>query len=721
MKANAKKRQSQGTGRAASMMPPITAVSSKPPYQNGGFLQSIQKMLCLSAALLAAGWLAAEPACNGGAEIGKSGKRYSIFILGGQSNMAGRGTLRADNRVSTERVLKFTRDMKWEEATEPLHFDKKAAGAGLAASFARIIADRDPETVVAIVPCAFGGSPIRDWQPGRVHYTNLVARARAAMKDGEIKGFLWHQGCNDAFSLKHIDGYLPLFTNAITSIRRELGIEDKPFLAGELGPYLVAWKDERRPNIYWREINKKIAEGVKLMPNAALVSANRLFDVKKDRIHFETPSLRRFGERYATAYLDLILGKLDVKVESDRADFVYGVGEEAAFTVTVTNPGRDNPHVGKVKAWVDNFGKTKIEPERTFDFGPSGTFTIRAKMNEPGFMRLCVLTDDGRTKMRGVAVAPRKIAPGRPAPADLEKFWSDAVAAYDAAVPEDVKMEPLPALDTPTREAFKVSLAAPFGRRMWGTLAIPRDRSRRHPLHLNVPGAGPARWSVGGKDDEAYLMMNVHYYEPVAGGAYPENQPLQTVEDREWEKLYGVDRYCKAGISKDRESYFYYSAILGIRRAFIWATKQDWADPSDVTYAGTSQGGGFGLFMTALVPGVRKSVIYVPAITGHYASELGGAQDGWPLLIEGQKDDAAREAARKWAGYFDGASFATMVKTPVRFVVGFADTTCAPHAVYSAYNMCPAADKAIWHGLDMSHSVYGDLYRRGDEWRRKKE
>ena len=84
-------------------------------------------------------------------------------------------------------------------------------------------------------------------------------------------------------------------------------------------------------------------------------------------------------------------------------------------------------------------------------------------------------------------------------------------------------------------------------------------------------------------------------------------------------------------------------------------------------------------------------------------------------------DDAAREAARKWAGYFDGASFATLVKTPVRFVVGFADTTCAPHAVYSAYNVCPAADKAIWHGLDMSHSVYGDLYRRGDEWRRKKE
>ena len=677
-------------------------------------MMNARKMVGLSAALFAAASMFFTLPC-GGAE-----KKYDIFILGGQSNMAGRGTLTRDNRISTERVLKFSKDGTWVEATEPIHFDKRSAGAGLAASFARILADRAPDKVIALVPCAFGGSPIKDWQPGRVHYTNLITRAKAAMEYGEIKGFLWHQGCNDAFSMEDVNAYVPLFTNAITSIRRELGIEGRPFLAGELGPYLVDWKDSRRPNIYWREINEKIAEGVRLMPNAALVNANKLFDVKKDRIHFETPSLRRFGERYATAYLDLVLGKLDVKVESDKPDLVYGVGEVATFTVTVSNPGRDKPHVGKVKAWVDNFGATKLVPEQTFDFGESGTFSLKAKMDEPGFMRLNVLTSDGRTKLRGVAVAPEQIRPGRAAPADLESFWKSAIASYDAAVPEDVKVEPLPALDTPARQAYKVSLTVPGGRKMWGTLAIPRDRSRRYPLHLNVPGAGPSRWSVGGNDDEAYLMMNVHYYEPISGGAYPENQPLQAREDRELAKLYGVDRYCKAGISKDRESYYYYAAILGVRRAFMWAAKQDWADPADVTYAGTSQGGGFGLFMTALVPSIRRSVIFVPAITGHYASERNGAQDGWPQLVEGQKDDAAREVARKWAVYFDGASFATMIKTPVRFVVGFADTVCAPHAVYSAYNVCPSGDKEIWHGLDMSHSVYGDLYRKGDAWRRAK-
>ena len=119
-------------------------------------------------------------------------KKYDIFILGGQSNMAGRGTLTDDNRISAERVLKFTKDGKWVAAAEPIHFDKPVAGAGLAASFARTLADRDHDAVIALVPCAFGGSTIRDWQPGRVHYTNLVARVRAAMKDGEVKGFLWY-------------------------------------------------------------------------------------------------------------------------------------------------------------------------------------------------------------------------------------------------------------------------------------------------------------------------------------------------------------------------------------------------------------------------------------------------------------------------------------------------------------------------------------------------
>ena len=234
-------------------------------------------------------------------------RNMHLFLLGGQSNMSGRGTLSEANRVDHERVFVMTPSGGWRPAVEPFHWEKpKANGAGLAASFARAYADAHPGVTVGLVPIAYGGSPIRSWQPGQVHYTNAVAYARLAMRQGEFKGFLWHQGESDSFTKERVKGYVPLFTNAIVRLRQELGIEDVPFLAGELGPYLKDWQDKKRPNIYWQEMNAEIARGVKLLPRAALVPSAGLLDVKSDRIHFETPSLRQFGLRYYSAYTGLL-------------------------------------------------------------------------------------------------------------------------------------------------------------------------------------------------------------------------------------------------------------------------------------------------------------------------------------------------------------------------------------------------------------------------------
>lgn len=232
-------------------------------------------------------------------------EKFHLFILGGQSNMSGRGTLTADNRVSHENILVMSQDGSWREAVEPFHWDKRAGKAGLAATFARAYADANPGITVGLIPIAYGGSPIRAWQPGARHYTNAVHYTRLAMKDGVIKGFLWHQGESDSFKMERVHEYLPKFTNSITQLRREFGIEKVPFLAGELGPYLKDWYEERRPNIYWQEMNKEIAKGVKLLPNAAVVSSEGLYEVKKDKIHFDTPALRKFGLRYWDVYRGL--------------------------------------------------------------------------------------------------------------------------------------------------------------------------------------------------------------------------------------------------------------------------------------------------------------------------------------------------------------------------------------------------------------------------------
>ena len=252
-------------------------------------------------------WLGAALACFCAAEwtqcaaaaVPADRSKFHLFVLAGQSNMSGRGVLTAANRVPHDGVMVIGMDGAWRDAVEPFHWDNpRYCGAGLAASFARAYADAHPGVTVGLVPVAYGGSPIARWQPGAVHYTNAVHYSKLAMKDGVLKGILWHQGESDAFTTNTLAVYLPKFTNAITRLRRELGAEGVPFLAGELGPYLKDWYEERRPNMYWREMNAEIAKGVRLMPNAALVPSEGLYDVMGDKIHFATPALRRFGLRY---------------------------------------------------------------------------------------------------------------------------------------------------------------------------------------------------------------------------------------------------------------------------------------------------------------------------------------------------------------------------------------------------------------------------------------
>ena len=120
-----------------------------------------------------------------------------IYLLLGQSNMAGRGDLTQYNRLSTDRVEKLDKADRWVAATEPIHYDKPSAGAGLGMSFARLVADATGAEI-GLVPCAVGGSALNEWLPGAHLYVEAMRRAKIAQKEGEIKAILWHQGESDA-------------------------------------------------------------------------------------------------------------------------------------------------------------------------------------------------------------------------------------------------------------------------------------------------------------------------------------------------------------------------------------------------------------------------------------------------------------------------------------------------------------------------------------------
>src|ERR1700733_9583755 len=57
-------------------------------------------------------------------------ENFHLFLLVGQSNMAGRGDIEAEDKQIHPRVLMFSKDDTWRPAVDPLHFDIPTAGVG---------------------------------------------------------------------------------------------------------------------------------------------------------------------------------------------------------------------------------------------------------------------------------------------------------------------------------------------------------------------------------------------------------------------------------------------------------------------------------------------------------------------------------------------------------------------------------------------------------------
>ncbi len=220
-----------------------------------------------------------------------------IFLLIGQSNMAGRGTVEAQDKVPHPRVFMLTKELAWVPAVDPLHFDKpERIGTGLGKTFGMVVADNAPEAVIGLVPAAFGGSALDEWKPGQPHYVNAVARARAALKHGRLAGILWHQGESDR-KPEQVATYVARFAAMIAQLRADLDSQDVPVIVGEIGHFC--------PNE--GPINAQIRRLPAMVPHCGLVTTEGLEGrpEQPETVHFIAPAFRELGRRYAAAWLTL--------------------------------------------------------------------------------------------------------------------------------------------------------------------------------------------------------------------------------------------------------------------------------------------------------------------------------------------------------------------------------------------------------------------------------
>lgn len=162
-----------------------------------------------------------------------------IFILAGQSNMAGRGGVAGDrwNHVVPPEcrprpaILRLNAALRWEEAREPLHSDidvLKTCGVGPGMSFAHEILSSSAAapTVVGLVPCAIGGTKITQWRRGTQLYGEMVHRTREAGGGGggPVGAVLWYQGESDTVSLADAEAYKGRMEMMIRDLRSDLGL-----------------------------------------------------------------------------------------------------------------------------------------------------------------------------------------------------------------------------------------------------------------------------------------------------------------------------------------------------------------------------------------------------------------------------------------------------------------------------------------------------------------
>lgn len=230
-----------------------------------------------------------------------------VFIMAGQSNMAGRGIIEPNDTIPNKRILSINNKNEWIYAKEPLHFyQPKLKGLDCGMAFAtELLTWIDSDINIALIPCAVGGSSIDKWLNNVTFnnvqlQSNLKEKIKLGQSIGEIKAVLWHQGESDADSAK-IMNYEHNLKAMYKLLREYTDNAELPILTGHLGTYA----DPVRYAPEWKKINKIISKVVEEDPHTYIVNTADL-KPNNDKIHFNAISQRILGKRFAQKFKEVI-------------------------------------------------------------------------------------------------------------------------------------------------------------------------------------------------------------------------------------------------------------------------------------------------------------------------------------------------------------------------------------------------------------------------------
>lgn len=277
---------------------------------------SLQVMVaCLFALVL----LLATPAARAaeGTQPSDPNAPQDIFLLIGQSNMAGRAAILQEDLDPVDGAFLFT-GRGWEPLRNPVNrYSTVIAGdptsrLGPGYTFARRLVERTGRRI-GIVSNARGGTRIIQWQKGYDGdndfdlYEQAVARAKMALEmtpGARLVGIIWHQGEGDNSS-GAASQYMNRLRQLVTDLRTDLNSPDATLIIGEVGMWsgrglhvnpVIRQVERHIENAYW-------VTAAGLVPLPLSDGSPNMADP-----HFNTLSQRVLGLRYADKALEKIYG-----------------------------------------------------------------------------------------------------------------------------------------------------------------------------------------------------------------------------------------------------------------------------------------------------------------------------------------------------------------------------------------------------------------------------
>jgi len=368
-------------------------------------------------------------------------------------------------------------------------------------------------------------------------------------------------------------------------------------------------------------------------------------------------------------------------IVGDHPDGIYALGQPIHWRVEPGSPSR----FGEASYTLKKGGLLVL---REGKLALASTMEeIDATLPEPGTLLLEVRASvhEGRTvrALAGAVIAPERIQPSAPRPADFDRFWQAKLEEL-TNTPPNPRLVPRDCGNTNV-DYWQVTMDHIRGSHLRGQLARPKA-GQKLPAMLMLQWAG------------VYGLSQAWVTEPAAAGwlvlnISPHDLPIdETPQFYEQQVVGPLADYPAIG-NDDREKSYFLRMYLSCYRAAQYLTERpDW-NGKTLVVQGVSQGGLQALVTAALHPKVSAAIAGVPAGCD-LAGPQNGRSPGWPAWCwKTQGKDPAKVLAA--SRYYDVVNFASRIKCPVLVGVGLVDETCPPAGIFAALNQLKAPKEVV--------------------------